>query len=130
MIKDGVLVDTSVLIEFFKGKSKTAEEVSELLQKNHIVITGIIIAELLQGVKNLKEELTFSELLTAAHQFELTTELWIKTGKLALSLRQKGINLPLTDVAIAILAIEHNLQIFTLDKHFEQIPNVKIYKIS
>ncbi|MBI4690333.1 MAG: hypothetical protein HY754_08725 [Nitrospirae bacterium] len=43
-------------------------------------------------------------------------------------LRRNGINLPLTDVAIAALSIEHNLKVFTLDKHFEQIPGVRIYK--
>jgi len=58
----------------------------------------------------------------------ITTDLWIKAGKVALSLRREGINLLLTDVAIAALAIEHNLSIFTLDKHFEKIPGLKMYK--
>lgn len=129
MTKDGVLVDTSVLVEFFKGHSRIAEIVSDLLLKNRLVITGIVIAELMQGMKNLKEELSLSDLLTEINQLELTTDIWIKAGKLALSLRRKGISLPLTDVALASLSIEHNLQIFTLDNHFEQMPDIKIYKI-
>ena len=52
----------------------------------------------------------------------------MKAGKLSCSLRRKGVTLPLTDIAIAVLAIEHNLSIFTLDKHFEQIPGVKLHK--
>lgn len=129
MIKDGVLVDTSVLISFFKGTHELVEEVTKLLQNNRAVITGIIIAELLQGMKLLREEQTFAELLTALCHLELTNDIWIKTGKTALLLRRKGVSLPLSDVAIATLAIEHNLSIFTLDKHFEQIPNVKIYRM-
>lgn len=129
MIKDGVIVDTSVLIAFFKGKSEYVEEISRLLQENRLVVTGIIIAELLQGLKGLGEEQRISDLLTAVSPIELTTDLWVKAGKMSLSLRRKGVSLPLTDIAIAILAIEHDLSVFTLDKHYEKIPEVKIYKI-
>jgi len=128
MTKDGVIVDTSVLISFFRGEDKIADKVSSLLQNNRIVTTGIIIAELLQGMKDMKEESNISDILAETSPLEITIDLWIKAGKLALSLRKKGINLPLTDVVIAALAIEHNLSIFTLDKHFEQIPGVRVYK--
>lgn len=128
MIKDGVIVDTTILIEFFKGTEGIAGDVAALLQEKRLVITGIVLAELLQGMKNLKEELLLDDFLLAVAPLELTTDLWLKAGKLALSLRRKGITLPLTDVAIATLCIEHNLSIFTLDKHFEQMSGVKIYK--
>lgn len=128
MIKDGVIVDTSVLISFFRGEDKIADKVSSLLQNNRVVTTGIIIAELLQGMKDMKEESNISDILAETSPLEITIDLWIKAGKLALSLRKKGINLPLTDVAIAALAIEHNLSIFTLDEHFKKIPGVRVYK--
>lgn len=127
MIKDGVIVDTSVLIDFLKGSEKYAEEITSLLVKNRAITTGIIIAELLQGIKNPKEEQKISELMTAINTLEISTELWIKAGKLSSSLRKKGINLPLTDVAIATLALEYNLYVFTMDKHFEQIPGVHLF---
>ncbi|MEW6068470.1 MAG: PIN domain-containing protein [Nitrospirota bacterium] len=128
MIEDGVIVDTAILIEFFKGTEGIAGDVSDLLQENRLVITGIVLAELLQGMKNLKEELLLDDFLLAVTPLEITTDIWLKAGRLALSLRRKGITLPLTDVAIAAISIEYNLSIFTLDKHFEQIPNLKIYK--
>lgn len=128
MTKDGVIVDTSVLISFFRGTEKIAEEVTTLLENNKAIVTGIIIAELLQGMKDLKEEENITAILDGISTIEVTTDIWFKAGKLALSLRRKGINLPLTDVAIAALAIENNLSIFTLDKHFEQISGVRMYK--
>ena len=127
MIKDGVIVDTSILIDFLKGSEKFAEEVTALLVKNRAVTTGIIIAELLQGIKNPKEKQNISELMTAINALEISTELWIKAGNLSSSLRKKGISLPLTDVAIATLALEFNLYVFTLDKHFEQIPGIHLF---
>jgi predicted nucleic acid-binding protein len=128
MTEDGVIVDTSVLIEFLKGNEQYGGEITRLLEKDRVFSTGIIIVELLQGLKNLKEEQYIAELITAVNVLEITTDLWIETGNISLSLRRKGINLPLTDVAIAALAIKHNLQIFTLDKHFELIPGVRVYK--
>ena len=128
MIKDGVIVDTSLFIDFLKGEDKHADDVTGLLEKNRIVTTGIIIAELLQGIKNPKEEERIAELLTETNVLEISTQLWIKAEKPPSSLRKKGVSLPLTDVAIAALAAEHDLQIFTLDKHFEQIPGVRTYR--
>lgn len=128
MIKDGVIVDTSVLIAFLRGSETIADKVSALLYDNRLITTGLIIAELLQGMKDAKEERNVSDILAETSPLEITTDLWIKAGQTALSLRKNGLNLPLTDVAIAVLAIEHNLHLFTLDKHFEQIPGIKIFK--
>ena len=86
------------------------------------------MAELLQGIKNPKEEQNILELISAIEFLEISTELWIKAGRLSSSLRKKGINLPLTDIAIAALALDYNLQILTIDKHFEQIPEVRLFR--
>jgi len=128
MIKDGVMADTSVFIEFLKGSEPISSEVETLLKENRLIITGIIIAELLQGVKSKKEEYKISVLSEAVEISELPTEIWVKAGKISSSLRRKGINIPITDVAISALAIEHGLQVFTLDKHFNKIPGVKLYR--
>ena len=128
MIKDGVIVDTSVLIGFFRGFDKIAQEVTNLLQSNRVVSTGIIIAELMQGIREPNEEERIEDLLTGVSILEISTSLWIKAGRLSSSLRRKGINIPLTDTAIAILGLENDLSIYTLDKHFEQIPDLKLYR--
>lgn len=129
MIKDGVIVDTSVFIDFLKGTEKAAKEVTKLFQTNRVVLTGIIIAELMQGIRKVSEEDRLAELLTGVNLLEISTSLWIKTGRLSSSLRRRGINLPLTDAAIAILALEYDLTLFTFDKHFAQISNLKLYPL-
>jgi hypothetical protein len=55
--------------------------------------------------------------------------LWQRASETSVSLRRKGLNLPLSDILIAALAAKNNLLIFTLDKHFEQISGVRMYKI-
>lgn len=127
MTKDGVIVDTSVLIDFLKNTEPNAKTVEDLITTKRLLTTGIIAAELLQGVKSSKEERHVSELLDGIPSIELNTATWLKAGRLAYSLRREGVTLPLTDVAIAALAIEHDLSIFTLDKHFAQIPGVRLH---
>jgi predicted nucleic acid-binding protein len=59
----------------------------------------------------------------------MTNFLWKKAGELSGSLKRKGLNLSLSDNIVAGVAIEHNLKIFTLDKHFGQIPGVRTHKM-
>jgi len=128
MTRDGVIVDTSVLIDFLKDKAPHAAAVTALITSKRIRTTGVITAELLQGARTATEEAYVIELLEGIPAIEVTSALWMKAGRLSCSLRRKGATLPLSDIAIAVLSIEHNLSIFTLDGHFEQIPGVKLHK--
>lgn len=124
----GVLVDTSVWIEFFKQQSETGDKLSELIIKNVVWTCGIVLFEIIQGVKTEDEKTTLLETLLTLPYVEMTQPLWQKAGELSATLKKKGVNLPLSDIFIATICLEHKLSIFTLDKHFEQIPGVRIYK--
>lgn len=128
MTRDGVIVDTSVLIDFLKNRAPNAAEVAALITSKRIRTTGVIMAELLQGARTATEDAYVVELLEGIPAIEVTSALWMNAGKLSRSLRRKGITLPLSDISIAALAIEQNLSVFTLDGHFEQIPGVKLHK--
>lgn len=128
MIRDGVIVDTSILIDFLKNKAPHAAEVATLITSKRIRTTGVIMAELLQGARTATEEAYVVALLEGIPSIEVTSALWMNAGRLSCSLRRKGMTLPLSDIAIAVLSIEHNLSIFTLDGHFTQIPGVKLHK--
>lgn len=49
---------------------------------------------------------------------------------LSIVLRQNGMTLPYSDIFVATVAKEHNLSVFTLDKHFETIPDLQLYHLS
>jgi hypothetical protein len=128
MTKDGVIADTSVMIAFLRGTKPVSLEVEKLLRDSRLKTTGIIITELMQGIRDEKEEDSILGLIDALEILEISTDIWIRAGKISSFLRRKGINLSITDIAISALAIEHNLSIFTLDEHFEKIPDIKLYK--
>jgi predicted nucleic acid-binding protein len=58
---------------------------------------------------------------------ETTLSTWIQSGRIAFALRKKGITIPITDLVIASLSLENNCKIFTLDLHFNKIPNINIF---
>ncbi len=127
-MKDKILADTSVWIEFFKKESEIGDKLSSLLAEGSVTICGIVIFELLQGIKSDKEKSIILNAISELPYIEMDSSLWQKSAMLAASLRRKGITLPLSDVIIASIVLEHNLSIFTLDKHFDDIPGITIYK--
>ena len=122
-----VIADTCIWIEFFRTKSETSNRLKSLIA-NHLVIgTGIILAELLQGIKTSKEQEIVIDIFNTIEYIEITKALWIKSGNLASVLRSQGKSIPLSDIVIASCAREHQMLIFTIDKHFNDIPHVKLY---
>jgi predicted nucleic acid-binding protein len=124
-----VLPDTCVWIESMRSaQSAQAEELVPLVDAMRIVTTGIVISEVLQGVR---DEHAFDE--TASYfselpYIELTRKMYIAAGKLSVTLRSRGVVIPLSDLLIASACIEHGIQIYTSDKHFEHIPGLKHWK--
>ena len=123
-----VLIDTSAWVEFFRGSAGTAGEVSKLIEGGRAVICGVISYELLQGTKSAEEAERLTDVLPALNYVEMTSDLWIRAGKLSAGLRRKGITLPMSDILIGALALEHDIEVLTVDEHFASIPGLKRYQ--
>lgn len=118
-----ILIDTCAWIDFFKSQTgELGNHVFELIETNQAAITGVVIAELLQGIKNEKESQRLERLLGAIHYLKTEDHDWINAGQLAQQLRVKGLTLPLTDILIATIAQRHHISVLTIDKHFQHLP--------
>lgn len=117
-----LLVDTSIWIEYFKGKKSVLEIIHD---KNNfkIFITGSVITELIQGIKIQKEKERFTMCINALPKLQIDNNDWVNAGNLGNSLRKKGITVPLADLIIFSIAKKNNCALFTLDKHFPIIKN-------
>ncbi len=123
-----VIADTSVWIEYFKGGHEPARRaLRDLIRAAQAVLVGVVLAELLQGCRSAKEADTILSKLAGLRFLETTFSTWKGAGELSASLRRKGITLPLSDVIIAVLALEHRCAVFTLDPHFEQVPGLTLH---
>jgi hypothetical protein len=126
-----VIADTSVWVEYLRGGDETPRAALRgLIRGEEIALVGVVLAELLQGCRTSKESGTILSEVTGLRFLETSFGTWRRTGELSASLRSAGITLPLSDVLIAALALEHNCQVFTLDPHFEQIPGLSLYRPS
>jgi predicted nucleic acid-binding protein len=126
---NGVLVDTCVWIEFFKTDSAISLELENLIKTDSIWICGIVLLELIQGVRSEDEKNKIIDALSGFKYVEMSKSLWQRAGELLASLKKKGFNLPLSDILVSTIALERNLRVFTFDKHFAHIPDLKLHKI-
>jgi predicted nucleic acid-binding protein len=55
-LKSRTLVDTTIWIEFFRGKSKIADHLEMLLMENAACTCGVVMFEVLQGIKSEGEK--------------------------------------------------------------------------
>ena len=129
MKPERLLPDTCAWIEFFRGKpTSMAGALEHALLHGEVATCGMILYELIQGIRSLKEEQLVLSALQAVTHLEMSAELWIKAGRLSAGLRKNGHTLPLSDLVIATLALEHKLSVLTIDGHFEAIPGLTVTK--
>lgn len=121
----GVLVDTSVWIEFFNGtSSQYANKLSELIESEVVVwTTPTILQEILQGFKSDNDFETARELLHAYPLIKADpVEAAIGSAMLYRTARKNGITIRRSnDCLIAWYAIKADLPIFHKDRDFDKL---------
>lgn len=108
---------------FIRCKTLRSKAVECAIQ---VAINGIILAKLIQGLRNRGEKEKLVDLLGALHVFEIPFPQWEKAGEILALLRKNGITLPLSDIAIAANAICNSAIVMALDAHFQQIPELSL----
>jgi predicted nucleic acid-binding protein len=118
-----VVVDTSVWIDFFNNPDMEGNNRLEELIRDHnrAAICGVILQEILQGIREQKSfELTRQRLLFLPF-LESTGEVHLLAASIYRDLRKRGVTVPSVDAAIAAIAIYHGFPLFTRDDHFTEI---------
>lgn len=116
-----IIVDTSVWVDFFNGKSTEKTDILDTaLGEDEVAIGDLILLEILRGFRADKDYNTAKKHLTELRIYNmLTPELSLKAAANYRSLRKKGITIRKTaDVIIATFCIEHSLPLLYSDKDF------------
>lgn len=125
-----VLIDTSVWIDYFLGKNnKITEVMDELLSNTRVATAGIILAELAQGARTNHESQAIHSHFQPLHWIASTDSHWETAGQLSWKVRKAGKTVNLTDCYIASLAESAGASVYTLDKHFVWIADVRGCKL-
>ena len=130
-----VVVDTSVWVDFFRGRNVAhVAKMEHLLEESEDICTcGIVLAEVLQGIRSESE---YARTLSRFNTFlylEMSRNTFIRAAQIYRSLRQRGVTVSKpVDCLIAAVAIEHNVPLLHNDRDFDAIgrySGLKVVKV-
>jgi tRNA(fMet)-specific endonuclease VapC len=122
-----ILIDTNIYSHALRG---SPEIVDVLRQVNEICMSVISIGELLSGFKGGNreagnkrelEEFLDTPRVRILYVDENTAEFYADVLN---RLKIKGTPIPTNDIWIAATAQQHGLKLFSLDRHFENVPGL------
>jgi predicted nucleic acid-binding protein len=127
-----VLPDTSIWVDYFRGgEEASSEHLDHLLEDREVIACGPVIAEILAGTKPEGRSGVWTSIGSIAW-VDLPPEAWRRIGEASYDLAQEGKRVPLTDVVIAVAAIEGGAALWTRDRHFQRIkqvlPDLSLYR--
>lgn len=127
-----VLADTSIWVDFFRGREPEAGGLEALLGRDELVTCGPILAELLAGTDPAHRG-TLWLALGALPAVELDIAAWREAGEVANDLRSLGETTPLLDVLIGVAAVRGGAALWTRDADFERVqavlPGLALYRV-
>lgn len=116
-----ILVDTSVVIDYAKGKDARLQA---LLPTLPVAICGITRAEMLHGARDPADRQKLLTLLATFAQVAIPDSLWDNVGDHLAALRAAGMPIPFQDVVIATVAISNGIKLWSRDQHFAAVQHV------
>ena len=116
-----VLVDTTVWIDFFSGRTSPHVLALENLiqQRDDICICGVILTEVLQGIQNEHLFKKTKDLFNNLIFLPMPYQTFLLSAEIYRSLRKKGVTIRKSvDCMIASVSIENNIPLLHNDKDF------------
>ena len=128
-----ILVDTSAYSAFKRG---SPEALAAIQEADEIDLNPVVIGELLAGFaggsKTRKNERELQEFLTSPRvrvvgMDETTSR---RYAVIRHTLRKGGTPIPTNDIWIAATAMQHGLDLVTLDAHYLKIPQIVVHRLA
>ncbi|ABZ94663.1 PIN domain protein [Leptospira biflexa serovar Patoc strain 'Patoc 1 (Ames)'] len=124
-----ILVDTSVWIEFFRGKEPYFSKLVGLIESSDVIAHEVVFGELLQGCKN-KSEITFVLDYWESLNNILSNGSFIQAGKLSFENKHLEKGIGIIDSILISETKQRNLKLWTLDKKILKVLQLQhLYEI-
>lgn len=120
------LLDTNIAIALFAGDPIVQEKVRDA---DYVAVAPPIIGELCFGAQKsnkVSENLQKIDILVEqsfVFSCDLETAQWY--GIIKNQLRRKGTPIPINDIWIAAIAVQHGLVLVTRDSHFDEVESLQ-----
>jgi predicted nucleic acid-binding protein len=115
------MVDTSVWIEFMRGKNnQIITKLNELLDLDEVVLSDIVYLEIINGAKRAEVE-RIRRLFSAFDKYTFNTEWCFEIEDFLIENKSKGFRFGIPDLMIAKTSSKSDLKLWTLDKDFHRL---------
>ena len=115
----GLVVDTSVWIDFFGGG--TVPLLEDALALGSVVLPPVVVAELVSGVRKDADHAALVDLLDDLPLHETPRDHWIRVGGLRRTLAGKGLAISTPDAHVAQCALDRDAPLLSRDLVFSRI---------
>ncbi len=118
----GVIVDTSVWIDFFAGRP--APSLEEALAQGAAVLSPLVVAELIAGARRKRDKAAVRDLIEELPLHETPLAHWVRVGELRRSLKDKGLSVSTPDAHVAQCALDREAVLLSRDAVFVRMAEV------
>ncbi|HMC95003.1 MAG TPA: PIN domain-containing protein [Polyangia bacterium] len=124
-----IAVDTSVWVEFFRGRQPLTDRVSDVLERDQVALPVPVRIEILSGARKterprLARLLSALPLLLPSDATWRRIEEWVATGAGA------GQRFGVADLLVAAIASENNCAIWSLDPDFARMARLGLVSLA
>ena len=124
-----ILLESSVLMQAQRlPNSEEAKHIATLIISGEAAVTGPVVMEYLRGAQSDDEFEFLAERMSAIDFLEVDQQTWVLAGRLSRRYMRAGEMMSDLDTVIAATAIRHGVPLFTLDRGFDRIPELKLYQ--
>jgi predicted nucleic acid-binding protein len=122
-----IAVDTSVWIDFFRGRAPVTDALGRLLDADEVALPIPVRIEILSGARKA-ERARLGRLLSALPVLYPANTTWIRVEAWVLEGAASGHRFGLADLLIAALAADHDCSLWSLDRDFVHMARLGIVK--
>lgn len=118
MANKGFLLDTTVLIDFFRGRPEVVQMLGMLVEEAPLACCPVTVAEVFSGARP-EEMPVMEEFFAALVYYPVEYRAARRAGLYRRDYQKKGITLSVSDTLIAAVAVENSLTLVTKNvRHF------------
>ncbi len=126
-LENPILVDTAIYIDRLRAGQDIRQELMPYLASGMLYNCGIIRCEVIRGFKNARIKAEMNAFFNIIPEVPANAKLWQTVAEMAWALdRSSGGSRPLTDIIIARCAMNVGAVLVSPDKHFLDIPGLKV----
>lgn len=121
-----VLADSSFYIQLMRQGQDPLKALALAAATRDVAICGVVRCEVGRALLPPRVREKFGAAWDVMINVPTDNRLWVDVERMAWELDRKGRVLPLTDIIIACCALRISAAVLTLDKHFYEIPGLRV----